>query len=55
MTAEIFFDFDINMFCAMLPNGVKGYGSTPNGAIDNLRYEADKYDLWPKKMETKTT
>ena len=52
MTAEIFFDFDLNMFCAMLPNGAQGHGSTPNEAVENLRFQANKHDLWPK-MENK--
>lgn len=51
MYAIVKYDFGSNTWHAELEDdpSVMGGGDTPQEAVDNLRFQANKHDLWPKE------
>ena len=49
--ANLYYDFDTECFVAELGSGIAGYGQSPQEAVDALRYQCNKHDLWPKEHD----
>lgn len=49
--ATIKYDFGYSAWVAVLDDDdmVQGMGDTPEAAIEALRHQANKHNLWPKK------
>ena len=51
MTATIKYDFSISSFVAIPDDDSdrKYSGTTPEEAVEGLRFDYNKHDLWPKE------
>lgn len=53
MTATIKYDFSTASFIAQADwdDQLSGSGTTPEEAVENLRFQCNKHELWPKGEE----